>query len=340
MPEVLRIAAELYAREQSEIAQTEERHSLVEAAVEVGLPPEYLERAAAIVMQQEAVRSVARHGQRSRKRGLAALSAGFVAAGVLALMLALPASRQQTAPAPPPAVAAPLMPVASAPSLIGPCTEVDLSPHMTQRVSEPMLRSGNDLGMLLAGLQGNGVSHRILDGVPFRIQGLVLVGPGETSTGQGTAIPIPPQVEGITIDQKAKRLHFLHGTHWRASDGTEIGAYVVHYEDGSRLEIPIRYGEDVRDWWVTADRRSEVTRGRVVWNGSNEASRGMRSGIRLYMRSWENPYPEKVIRSIDMVTGEQAAGPEAPAPFLVGLTIEQEGRPAARATPPSKVASE
>jgi hypothetical protein len=146
---------------------------------------------------------------------------------------------------------------------------------------------------------------------------------------------VAPQVEGIPIHQKARRLHFLHGTHWRARGGTKIGAYILQYEDGTRLEIPIRYGEDVRDWWVVSDRQSRVSGARVAWIGSNQAAASANSRIRLYMKSWENPYPERTIRSLDMVTGEQPSGESAPAPFLVGLTAEQAIAPGAKANPPT-----
>jgi len=154
------------------------------------------------------------------------------------------------------------------------------------------------------------------------------------------ACTCPPQVEGIPIDRKATRLHFLHATHWRARDGTQIGAYIVHYADGTRLEIPIRYGEDMRDWWERSDRETRVTRARVAWSGSNEASSRLRSKIRLWVSSWTNPYPQKPIVTLDMVTGEQPAGPQAPAPFLVGLTVEQESNASAQETPPPPAARE
>jgi hypothetical protein len=53
------------------------------------------------------------------------------------------------------------------------------------------------------------------------------------------------------------------------------------------------------------------------------------------MRCWENPRPQVPIRSVDMVTGSQSPGREAPAPFLVGLTVEQAGAapPAAPGSP-------
>lgn len=321
MPEVLRVAAELYAQEQAHTLQAEEFRHLVDAASEVGLPPDYLERAAAIVADRHAEEGSGRRGRKQARKGLAVLPALGLAVG-LAMTGLLAVGRQEPAPMPPPSPVAASVASASvdAAPLIGPCVEVDLSPHVTQRLDEPMLPTpGNHLGNLLAGIREGGISHRIMHGVPFRLDGVVLVGPGETTNGEGASMTLAPQIEGIAIDRQVKRLHFLQGTHWRTRDGDKIGAYIVHYADGTRLEIPIRYGEDVRDWWEVADRESRVSRARVAWSGSNEAS----SRIRLYMRSWQNPYPEKRIRSVDMVTGEQAAGRSAVAPFLVGLTAEQ-----------------
>jgi hypothetical protein len=346
MSEVLRVAADLYAQEQAQIANAEQRQHLLQAAIEVGLPADYLERAAAIVAEQQAERESARRQRKWRRERLGPLITMSVAVGIAVAGLGQQRGRQRPLPAfpssPPPPLVAPLVPmspVAAAP-LIGPCTEVDLSRYVTQRLDEPMLPPpGNDLRTLRAGLRADGVSHRILHGVPFRLDGVVLVGPGETFSGEGAAMTVAPQVEGIPIDRKVKRLHFLQGTHWRTDDGVEIGAYIVHYGDGTRLEIPIRYGEDVRDWWVRSDPDPRVTRAQVAWSGSNEASARMRSRIRLYLSSWENPYPERTLQSLDMVIGEQAAGPEAPAPFLVGLTLEQESQPALPASPPAKAAA-
>jgi len=325
--EVLRLANELYTREQSQLAEVEERRSTVQAAIELGLPAEYLERAATLVAERQAEREVA-HLRRRRRRGLsAALLALSLEVGIVIFGLHHQGDRGRTSPAPSPpspaGAALALAPPAAPVPLIGPCTEVDLSPYVTQRLDEPMLPTpGNDLRNLLAGLQGDGVSHRIMHGIPFRLDGVVRVGPGAALSGNGAATPVSPQVEDIAVDRKVKRLHFLHGTAWQAQDGMQIGAYIVHYADGTRLEIPIRYGEDVRDWWVQSDPNPHVTQARVAWRGSNEAS----DQIRLYLRTWENPYPGRAIQSLDMVTGLQAAGRETPVPFLVGLTAEQESR--------------
>lgn len=66
MPEVVRVAGELYDEEQ---AQTQERRATVAAAAEMGLPKEYLERAAALVHARR-VEQIGRG--RRRKAGLLA----------------------------------------------------------------------------------------------------------------------------------------------------------------------------------------------------------------------------------------------------------------------------
>ena len=147
-----------------------------------------------------------------------------------------------------------------------------------------------------------------------------MVGPGETSGGEGTPVAVQPEVDGIPIHQRAQRLHFLQGTHWRAADGDIIGGYIVHYADGSHTGIPIRYGQDVVDWWTVDDGSSEAAQNHIAWVGSNDAA-GSRP-IRLFIKSWDNPRPDVPIESLDMVTGTQAGGRSAPAPFLVGVTAE------------------
>ena len=44
-------------------------------------------------------------------------------------------------------------------------------------------------------------------------------------------------------------LHLLHATQMSVAPGTEVGAYVVHYDDGSIERIPLIYGRDIVDWW-------------------------------------------------------------------------------------------
>jgi hypothetical protein len=324
MPEVLRIASELYAQDRAAIEQAQQRRELVRAAVEAGLPPEYLERAAATLQAHRATASQPRRRERRRLGPLILLGVG---AG---LLLSRALSRPPEPP-PPPMV----MPAAGPALVLNSPVEVDLSGYATNRLEDSMLATnGNDLAGLVAGLPTTGPRERTLNGIPFRLDGVVLVGPGESTSGDDVRVPLQPEVKGIPIGRRVGRLHFLHGTHWQGRDGQVIASYVMHYADGSQAVLPIRYGADVVDWWAVRDNSSEAARYRVAWRGSNGASSSHREGIRLFIKSWENPRPDVPIRSMDMVTGSQQPGRSAPAPFLVGLTAEEAPTPGSPPEPP------
>jgi hypothetical protein len=108
MDEVLRVAAELHTRDQGEIARTEERRKLVEATEEAGLPAEYLERAARVVLARR------RSRVRRRLRGTMLAALGLAMTLGLAYGLWFPPPREHAAPAsvtPPAASSTPVAPV-------------------------------------------------------------------------------------------------------------------------------------------------------------------------------------------------------------------------------------
>jgi hypothetical protein len=126
------------------------------------------------------------------------------------------------------------------------------------------------------------------------------------------------------------KLHILHatcfgggpnkeGNPWFVKDGTTIGEYRVTFEDKSAVNIPIVYGEDVRDWFYVGG-EMETARGKVVWKGENDRATAVGAKIRLYMTTWENPTPDKKVVSIDYLgkKGETVA-----APFCVAMSTEE-----------------
>jgi outer membrane lipoprotein-sorting protein len=183
---------------------------------------------------------------------------------------------------------------------------VDLSLHYNAPLTQAW-HSGvtnNDLSALPRGLQ-------TIQGIPFDLRGVVQLA--------GTAEPylrrlFPEQRRDVDIQQRARRLHFLHACGWTATDGTPIGHYVVHYADGAQRLIPIIYGYDVRNWWPQPNEPAPASTGLILAWQSTPATGDPR---RLYLTSWTNPRPEVPIRSLDYVSG--MAGP---APFLVALTVE------------------
>lgn len=84
MPEVVHIASELYERDRQQDTEAQERQATVEAAREVGLPEEYLHRAAAELYARRIVQA---RTVRVRRAGLLATvgAAGVLAAGYLVL---------------------------------------------------------------------------------------------------------------------------------------------------------------------------------------------------------------------------------------------------------------
>jgi hypothetical protein len=142
--------------------------------------------------------------------------------------------------------------------------------------------------------------------------------------GQAGAQEAPVKVDGIPVNAKFDRLHILHSTGYGEGmnppldEGTEIGAYIVHYADKSTERIPIVYGEDLRDWWDWPD-RPDVKRAKVVWTGSNTASENNQRQIRLFEVVWTNPHPDSEVATIDMQSKETVCDP-----FLVALTLEKK----------------
>ncbi len=201
--------------------------------------------------------------------------------------------------------------------------QVDLSKQVNAGLYEAMLKTeGNDLASLGAGVAATESPRKTFKGVPFRLDGVIVVGPGESSAGPGDPVPVAKKVEGIPIGRKAEKLFFLQATHWQAEKNAKIGSYLVHYADGATEEIPIRYGVDVVDWWSVPGRDETVTDAQIAWTGTNNATTRADAGIRirLFLKTWKNPHPDQEIKTVDMATGDQKSGMGAAAPFLVGLS--------------------
>ncbi len=138
----------------------------------------------------------------------------------------------------------------------------------------------------------------------------------------------PDKVEGIEVDGTFTRLQILHGTSYGKGkkgdplyvpDDSLIGLYRVHYEDGQTEEIPIVYGQDVRDWWIVPNSKG-ASHAKVAWEGDNDAAKAQGHRLRLFLGTWKNPRPEAKVTRIDY---EKVADTPT-APFCVALTMDSE----------------
>jgi hypothetical protein len=192
-------------------------------------------------------------------------------------------------------------------------TFVDLQPKANHKLADSLHETeGNHLGNVPKGEQ------KMAD-TQFKIGEKMIHLRGQHATDA------PEKVTGIAVDATFDKLHILHscgygeGGENNPEDGTVIGAYVVQYGDGSKERIPIRYGEDLRDWWDWPDRSTEAKKAKIAWTGSNPVSEQNQRQIRLFAVVWENPHPAKKVMAIDV----ESANTECD-PFVVALTLERK----------------
>lgn len=197
---------------------------------------------------------------------------------------------------------------------------IDLEPHMNFKLTDDLStgRAGNNLSALPMGEQ-------TLEGISFKI------GPGLLQIASTELTTMPEKIDGIAVGRTFAKLHILHGTNfggglnkpgddWYVQDGTLIGKYLVHYEDGSSETIPIVYGEDVRDWWYV-DGEAEPSKGKVVWRGENDAASKFGAHLRLYVSTWVNPKPDKKVKHIEFVSRKN----DTPAaPFCLSMSVQDK----------------
>jgi len=147
------------------------------------------------------------------------------------------------------------------------------------------------------------------DGIAFDVRGVVQLG-----LEGGNMRNFPRSVDEIPVAQKCRALHLVGAVrNVNGSQGDEVLRLVVHYADGSIVEHPFKLGIDVGDWWLDVLPAED----RLVWTGKNPASRAVGNDIGVYRMRWENPRPEQVVASVDLVAFNRGG-----APFIVALTAE------------------
>jgi hypothetical protein len=186
-----------------------------------------------------------------------------------------------------------------------------LSAHYNAALTETWLptnvvTAGNDLSALPRGLQQ-------FNSVPFDVRGVIQLSGGALENSGGR---FPPEITGIQVGRRCRKIHFLHGAAWSARAGTHIGSYVVHYVGGESREVKILFGQNVREW-LAPPAPQLLTSAAVAWEGSNPAGRALGLSVRLYQMTWLNPQPDTEVQRIDFKSTL-----ENPAPFLIAITVE------------------
>jgi WD40 repeat protein len=184
---------------------------------------------------------------------------------------------------------------------------IDLSPQIDTLLTEswswwPGAAKKMDYGGLPRGIQR-------LTGVDFDLRGEIFLRmriPESEQSHNVLAQTNRPLGESasIPIGQKCKKVHFLHvETDGARPTGTQVAYYVVHYDDGQHQEIPLRYGLELANYMGSP--KEDDAHLTIAWSGATERTKQFSSmwsgGIRLFKTTWDNPYPDIEIKSLDAV---------------------------------------
>ena len=110
----------------------------------------------------------------------------------------------------------------------------------------------------------------------------------------------PKEIKGIEVGKQAGRLYFLHTFTW-GKDGEKVGEYCVNYADGKTALIELVAGKNIGGWWEPKD----LPEARIAC----VFPQGIGGTVGMYNFAWDNPHPEKTIKSIDFVSAEGDAVP-------------------------------
>jgi hypothetical protein len=136
--------------------------------------------------------------------------------------------------------------------------------------------------------------------------------------------PWLPESATISAGLRAEAVFFLHAGAFLA-EGAEAFRYDVRYADGTTLQVPVRGFREVGDWWHHGPAHRDAV---CVPGWLNAESRG------FHVWRWENPFPEKTIDSIQVVSACTGAVPIVEAVSLLAapedLRVETLAEPKAK----------
>jgi hypothetical protein len=138
----------------------------------------------------------------------------------------------------------------------------------------------------------------------------------------GSGVPNNPaqEVRGIPVNQKADALFFLqtaridqrrNAEEIKQHRKFEMARYIVHYADGQTATIPLYAELDLDDYRQKAP--TPLPGAQIAWTrryDTNDAS------AVAYSKQWNNPRPNVLIQSVDLVYGPDRRG----VPVLLALT--------------------
>ena len=153
-------------------------------------------------------------------------------------------------------------------------------------------QGGNDYRNFPSGKQtGAGVPFDLIDPAANGGNGCLML--------RGAGFPGgPATVKNITVNAKARTLYFLHTAAY-VSGTAPVAYYVIHYADDTTAKVPLIPGRNIADWW----NQSLPDFAFPAFARPNKAT----SSVSFFVAAWDNPTPEKEIKSFDFVSADNGA---------------------------------
>jgi Beta-galactosidase len=142
----------------------------------------------------------------------------------------------------------------------------------------------NDMRNVQPGLQK-------LLGIPFDLIDANSNGGKAVLTLKSNKFPAGAASTTLAVGAKAASIYFLHASAWTRD---HMATYVVTYDDGATVEIPIVGKENINDWWVPISPKNA----RIAMHTFNAQS----DDLCLFAFGWDNPSPDKTIKSLEFKT--------------------------------------
>jgi len=165
---------------------------------------------------------------------------------------------------------------------------------------------------MFPGAEATQPTEQTFNDVPFRI--LAPLGCVVLKSGYRPQSTDLPERVTIPVKHKADALYFLHSGAWLGGSQEEW-TYIIHRGDGTREEIKVVGGENIRDWsdpnpGLPFD-REYPTRTTVAWTGRNPTF----DKVSVYMMAWVNHSDWCDVTDVEMV-----AAPGGGVPILIAIT--------------------
>lgn len=184
---------------------------------------------------------------------------------------------------------------------------IDLSPFANRSLVDetPGDRKGGWTDQGTVDLRHAPLGVQTFHGIPFKMPGdkrseSVLILEGMNTPA------FPASVKDIPVDRHAQSLTFLHASAWAVSP--DVMKYVVHYADGTSVEIPIERPVEIGDWF-NPEAEGET---RVAWSDFHPMHPEIKLG--LYAYTWENPYPHLELAAVDIISSGKST------PIIAAIT--------------------